>query len=160
MAQTDDYSCGPLTIVKFVDSLFRLHKQRDVKFIGTRARQRLIEEKWNVLGKSIPFQFEIESATTSNISDLSWKQAWHQKGEDGSVLVTDKDYLDYVTMTLVKSWTDMVAYKELHGVITTENTFMVEELIKEWKIDKDHIASIKELGINFFPETKHQKQQC
>jgi hypothetical protein len=159
LAQTDDYSCGPLTIVKFVDSLFRLNKQRDVKFIGTRARQRLIEEKWNVLGKSIPFQFEIESATTSNISDLSWKQAWHQKGEDGSVLVTDKDCLDYVTMTLVKSWTDMVADKELHGVITTKNTFMVKEWIKEWEIDKDHIASIKELAINFSSRNKGMQKE-
>ena len=126
LAQTEEYSCGPLTIVKFVDLLFRLNNQRDVKFTGICAKQRIIDENWNVLRNSVPFQIRFESEECKETLDHSWNQAWHQKSANEKILVTDQHCIDYVMRTLVKSWTDMIAYKELDDS-STDNYFLVKE---------------------------------
>ena len=54
--------------MKFIDTLFRLKLNHDVKFLGPRARQRIVEEKWNTLGTSRPFPDTITE---------HWEEAWN-----------------------------------------------------------------------------------
>jgi hypothetical protein len=86
-------------VVKFVDSLYRLNIHHNVRFTGPRARQRIEDDNWNVLGESIPFgKFPFDKHKND--------QAWNQKSPDGKVLVTDKHCIDYITQTLLKSSLD------------------------------------------------------
>jgi hypothetical protein len=87
-------------VVKFVDSLYRLNIHHNVRFTGPRAKQRIEDDNWNVLGESIPFgKFPFDKHKND--------QAWNQKSPDGKTeLVTDKHCIDYITQTLLKSTLD------------------------------------------------------
>ena len=89
--------------MKFIDTLFRLKLNHDVKFLGPRARQRIVEEKWNTLGTSRPFPDTITE---------HWEEAWHPE-IDSETVVTDRDCIDYVTTTLLRSFLDGKAILEL-----------------------------------------------
>jgi hypothetical protein len=86
--------------VKFVDSLYRLNIHHNVRFTGPRARQRIEDDNWNVLGESIPFgKFPFDKHKND--------QAWNQRKPDGkTVLVTDKHCIDYISQTLLKTSLD------------------------------------------------------
>ena len=101
--QQNGWTCGPLTVVKFIDTLFRLKLNHDVKFLGPRARQRIVEEKWNTLGTSRPFPDTITE---------HWEEAWNPE-IDSETVVTDRDCIDYVTTTLLRSFLDGKAILEL-----------------------------------------------
>ena len=134
MAQSEEYTCGPLTIVKFIDALFRLSCGDNVKFTGVWAIQRIIDQKWNTLGKSIPFTISFDAEDKNDILDTSWdnelktdapkpswENSWIPEGEDGKVLVTDKDCVDYVNNTLLGSWIDLAANKDLTKGVSSED---------------------------------------
>ena len=89
--------------MKFIDTLFRLKLNHDVKFLGPRARQRIVEEKWNTLGTSRPFPDTITE---------HWEEAWNPE-IDSETVVTDRDCIDYVTTTLLRSFLDGKAILEL-----------------------------------------------
>ena len=80
--------------------------------------------------------------------DYSWNQAWHQKSADEKILVTDQHCIDYMMRTLVKSWTDMIAYKEFDDG-STDKYFLVNEWIYPRMIGEDHCELMKELTDNF-----------
>ena len=87
-------------------------------------KQRNNDQKWNTLGKSIPFTISFDAEDKNDILDTSWdnelktdapkpswENSWIPEGEDGKVLVTDKDCVDYVNNTLLGSWIDLAVYK-------------------------------------------------
>jgi hypothetical protein len=80
LVQKENYTCGPLTAVKFVDSLFRLSINHNIRFTDCRAKQWIQVENWNVLKKSISFDTLICSNKRNN-------RAWNQKSPDGKKLL-------------------------------------------------------------------------
>jgi hypothetical protein len=79
LTQVEDYTCEPLTVVKFVDPLFRLSLCANVKSTGPRAKQRIVEEQWNTLGNSIPFVIPFD---TENDNKPSCTKAWNSLGKN------------------------------------------------------------------------------
>ena len=141
LTQTENYTCGPLTVVKFVDSLYRLNIHHNVRFTGPRAKQRIEDDNWNVLGESIPFgKFPFDKHKND--------QAWKQMGPDGkTVLVTDKHCIDYITQKLLKTSLDGEWMSELgaeghqtslfkipaDSVYGTEENNHIENLTEEFR---------------------------
>jgi hypothetical protein len=95
--------------VKFVDALFRLSLRSNVKFTGPRAKQRIMKEKWNTLGKSIPFVIPFGTENDNHVLEPSWEQSWNSlvenKGKKKVLLVTDEDCINYITEKLLWTWT-------------------------------------------------------
>mgnify|MGYP006167488963 CR=1 FL=1 len=150
LTQVEDYTCGPLTVVKFVDALFRLSLRANVKFTGPRAKQRIVDEEWNTLGKSIPFDIPFDKKKGNK---PSWTNAWNslgnpKKGKKKVVVVTDDDCINYITDKLLWSWTDQVAYTELTTGVGNDK-FVVTNLPKEFDKDTGHEDCMKELTNNF-----------
>ena len=79
LTQVEDYTRGPLTVVKFVDALFRLSLRANVKFTGPRAKQRIVDEEWNTLGKSIPFDIPFDKKRGTNRHGKMHGIAWVTK---------------------------------------------------------------------------------
>jgi hypothetical protein len=92
-----NWTCPATTVVKVVESLIRLHLFDDVEFVGDRANQRMIDEHWNSLG-----------------GQVAKKKTSHQRVWEGSRLDKgDSAILDYCLTTLVRSFQDGLAMKEL-----------------------------------------------
>ena len=152
LTQVADYTCGPLTVVKFVDALFRLSLRSNVKFTGPRAKQRIMKEKWNTLGNSIPFVIPFGTENDNHVLEPSWEQSWNSlaenKGKKKVLLVTDEDCINYITEKLLWTWTDQVANTELNTGLGIDK-FVVTNFPKEFDMKTGQEDCMKELTNNF-----------
>jgi hypothetical protein len=147
LIQEQGWTCGPVTIVKLVETLFRLHVEFDVKFLGPRAKVRIDHDGWNTLGSAVADLPLLHGAPFD---------AWNPK-KNG---LTDKDVLAYVNKTLLTSFLDGLAFKEL----TQESNFVAPERphLLRWgpkivpKKDKVLIAGIRKDKDNKYMADLHQ----
>ena len=146
--QEQGWTCGPVTIVKFVETLFRLHVESGVRFDGPRAIHRIEHDGWNTLGKAVAdLKVELGGAPFD---------AWNPERNG----LTDKDVLAYVNRTLLMSFQDGLAFKEM----TQENDFVATERPKDiwWgpKIpkvwDKMELAQVRQRKENKYMADLHQ----
>ena len=112
--QSEDWTCGPILIVTFMQTLLRLNNEKNIDFESPRWRQRLFYEKWGVLGDCLAHGVHNRDVAVKRRRDV-WAEFDQKKNDAGKRgPPCDDAALDYCLVTLLRLCLDGAAARELN----------------------------------------------
>ena len=95
------WSCGPVTVVLFIQQLLSLYRDERIRFNGVRHEQRMQTEKWDTFGKSCYMNED-------NSEGVWWN--WNEGAKDVSIEMV---IMAYLFGSVLKSCLDKNCCKEM-----------------------------------------------